>query len=301
MVSKAISALILAGCLLVANANTRVLLQQPSTGMQTTTMQQPGAMQTAAGSQLRVEAPASEEMLSNFDLYLTPSQETMSDSQMLMQTFSNPDQFKNWVNERIQLPDGITVVAAVFSDLMSRGQAQQLAMALNQAFGMQQQQGISAQTGSSGQQQYNPAFTAWTLAIIDQISRRDVQRAGEAMYWALSGAGGQDLASRTLVALDSMQAQIGCTDPLKTAFQFAGQFANMQMTSPQQPMGTPGQQQSSPSTFVTWVSQSPSLMACFQNAYPNFQMLQQQSQQGGMAGGAAGTQQPGATGMAGQG
>ena len=70
-------------------------------------MQQPGAMQTAAGSQLRVEAPASEEMLSNFDLYLTPSQETMSDSQMLMSTFNTPDQFSKFISPTILLISSI--------------------------------------------------------------------------------------------------------------------------------------------------------------------------------------------------
>ena len=187
-----------------------------SSRRKTTTM--PGGMQQTAGSQLRVEAPASEQMLTNFEIYLTPSQETMSDSQTLMQALNNPAQFSSWVNERIQLPDGTNVVAAVFSDLISRGQAMQLTMAINQAYG-QQQQGISAQTGGAGAMQYTPPDTAYALAVIDQISRRDVQRAGEAVYWALSGAGGQELALSTLAALDFMEAQLGCSDPLKSTLQ----------------------------------------------------------------------------------
>jgi len=184
-------------------------------------MQQPG-MQQEIGTQLRVEAPASEQMLSNFDLALTPSQETMSQTDMLMQQLTNPDQFRNWVNERVQRPDGLTAIASVFSNLISRGQSMQLAMALDQAFGQQQQQQqqqqpVAAQTGTS-MQQYNPPFTAYTLAIVDQISRQNIQSAGEAIYWALAGAGGEDLARRTVTALDTLQAQIGCSDPLKVSF-----------------------------------------------------------------------------------
>lgn len=173
-------------------------------------------MQQQIGTELRVEAPATEQMLSNFDLFLTPAQETMSQTDMLMQQLTNPEEFRNWVNERVQRPDGITAIAAVFSNLMSRRQAMQLAMALNEAFS-QQQQPLTAQTGTTGQQ-YNPPFTAYTLAIVDQISRRDDQSAGEAIYWALAGAGGQDLARRTVAALDTLQAQIGCSDPLKVSF-----------------------------------------------------------------------------------
>lgn len=177
-------------------------------------------MQQGLGTQLRVEAPATEQQLSTFDIDLTPSQETMSQSETLSQQLTNPEQFMNWVNERVQRPDGLTAIAAVFSNLISRGQSMQLAMALNQAFGQQQQQEqqqVSAQTGSS-MQQYNPPFTAYTLAVVDQIARNNIQSAGEAIYWALAGAGGEDLARRTLVALDTLQAQIGCSDPLQVSF-----------------------------------------------------------------------------------
>lgn len=253
-------------------------------------MQQPG-MQEGAGTQLRVEEPVSEEVLSNFELFLTPSQEIMGESEMLMQQLTNPEQFREWVNERVQRPDGITALSAAFSNVMSRGEAMQLAMVLNEAFGQQQQQQpLAAQTGVTGTtQQYNPPFTAYTLAIIDLIARRDVENAGQAIYWALSGAGGEDLARSTVATLDTLQAQFGCSEPFRTALQSAGEFANMQMTSPP---GGQQAEQADPSNFITWITQSPPLMACFQEAYPDFQMLMQQAQEGGMAG----TQPTGITG-----
>jgi len=55
----------------------------------------------------------------------------------------------------------------------------------------------------------------------------------------------------------------------------------MQMTSP---TGQQEAQEATPSNFINWISQSPPLMACFQNAYPNYQMLMQQAQEGGMTG-----------------
>lgn len=63
----------------------------------------------------------------------------------------------------------------------------------------------------------------------------------------------------------------------------------MQMTSPP---GGQQAEQADPSNFITWITQSPPLMACFQEAYPDFQMLMQQAQEGGMAG----TQPTGITG-----
>ncbi len=230
--------------------------------------------QSGAAAQLHVEAPLSE--LNNFDLYLTPSQEIMSDAQMLMQQFSN---LGTWVTQRIQSPNGLNMVSSVFSDLISRGQAMNLVMALNSAFG-QQQPGLSAQTGATGTT-YTPALTGYTLAVIDQITRMDLQKAGEAIYWALSGAGGQELARQMVAALDTFQAHIGCSEPAKSSFRFAAEIANMQMSSP---MG--GQNQGTPANFVTWISQSPQLMACFESAYGNYPNLMQQA--GGAAGGAGG-------------
>ena len=58
----------------------------------------------------------------------------------------------------------------------------------------------------------------------------------------------------------------------------------------------PGQQQGTSSNFWSFLSQSPTIMACFENAFPNYQMLMQPGQQG-MAGG-AGAQQQQQPGMA---
>lgn len=54
-------------------------------------------------------------------------------------------------------------------------------------------------------------------ALHPQISRMHVMDAGDAIYWALSGAGGPQLAQATVGQLDAMQADIGCSDPLSSA------------------------------------------------------------------------------------
>jgi len=167
-------------------------------------LQQPG-MEQEIGTELRVEAPATEQMLSNFNLALTSSQETMMQSNIAMQNLSNPRRFWNWVRNYSRLPDGVSGIAAVFSNLISRGQSMQLAMVLNEAFGYQQ---------STSTQECVDPFTAYTLAIVDQISRQNVQSAGEAIYWTLAGAGGEDLARCTVTALVTLQDQIGCSAPL---------------------------------------------------------------------------------------
>ncbi len=243
-------------------------------------MQQPMG---GAGTQLRVEPPMTEEMLANFDLYLTPSPETMQSSQTLLNQLNNPEQFKQWVDTNLNTPDGINVVAAVFSDLIAKNQAMRLAMALNQAYGQQQQQtGISAQTGASAPS-WQP-WTAYNLAIVDQITRGDVQRAGEAMYWGLS-TGSADQARSVIAGLDSLQARLGCTDPLKSAFMFATQFAQMQMNNP---TGT-----NPTRSFFVWINQSKPLMACFESSSPQFASMMQQAQGGTTTGTQTG-------GMAGQ-
>lgn len=59
-----------------------------------------GAGATASvGREVRIEAPATEGMLSNFDIFLTPTQEVMSESQMLQQQFSAP-QFCKEINSQ---------------------------------------------------------------------------------------------------------------------------------------------------------------------------------------------------------
>lgn len=89
---------------------------------------------------------------------------------------------------------------------------------------------------------------------------------------------------------------------LQSALRSAGEVANMEMQGQQGMQGQEGMQgqqgmQASPSNFVTYINQSPPLWACFQNAFPDAQMLMQQGQQGGMTGG----QTTGTTGdMAGQ-
>lgn len=43
------------------------------------------------------------------------------------------------------------------------------------------------------------------------------ERAGEGIYWGLSGLGGQQMAQQVVTHLNTMQAQIGCSDPLRAA------------------------------------------------------------------------------------
>jgi hypothetical protein len=246
---------------------------------------------TALGREIRVEAPASESMLSNFDIALTPSTEVMQASQQLMSVLSDPQAFSQWATQTLRQPDGVTALAAVFSDLISRGQAQQLATAINtafatptasQTFGSQAQ--LSVGGAPAGEAAFLP-FTAYSLAIVDQMTRGNVQQAGESIWWAMSGAGGQQLADATASQLVALQARIGCSDPLRAAFRFAGQTATQQMSGATTG-GMAGASNASPQTFVTNFNNVPSLWACFQDAYSQAQQLMTQ---GGAAGGA---QQP---------
>lgn len=79
------------------------------------------------------------------------------------------------VNQIVSRPNGVTMLAAAFSDLIAAGMSQQLANAIGQGFGQAAAPGaagaapVSAQAGGSAMNQVNTAFA---LAVIDQVSRR---------------------------------------------------------------------------------------------------------------------------------
>ena len=60
-------------------------------------------------------------------------------------------------------------------------------------------------------------LTPYLYYLFLQISRMDTAKAGPAIYWGLSGAGGPQLAQQVVTHLDTLQAHIGCSDPLRTA------------------------------------------------------------------------------------
>lgn len=239
---------------------------------------------TNLGREIRFGAPATEAELSNFDLELTPTAEVMQAAQQLTSVLSDPASFAQWTAQVLRQPNGEAALGAVYSDIMARGQSQQLATAINDAFSTPTvSQTFGAQVnlpvgGAPTAEDLTLPYTAYAMAIVDQMTRGNLMQAGEATYWGMSGAGGQGLAEQVMGQLLALQVRLGCSDPLRATLRFAGQFASQQMTA-----GGAAVANASPSTLVANLQRVPSLWACFQDAYPNWQQLMTQ---GGMAGGA---------------
>ena len=251
--------------------------------------------------QVRVEAPQPESVLVDFEDVLTPSTEAMDAASALIGQLNNPQQLSSWVTQNLNQPDGFAFVAATFADLISRGQTMQLAMALS-TLNPQQQGGVQGTT-TPGTTTIQP-YQAYAAALTDQMSRGNTVLAGEALYWALSGAGGSALAQAVSGQMDALQLYFGCSDPVRATLREAGMFASKQPQAQQgggvatTPMpttttmptagGAGGAQPSggaSVGTMVAWLNANPSLKACFSEAYPNAQSLLSSGGGGGSGGG----------------
>lgn len=97
----------------------------------------------------------------------------MQESNVLLGQLSNPTQFATSVQQTLSGPNGLALTAAAFSDIIARGQSQQLAQAINQGFGQPSSAPIAAQTGAAataGAPTPNPQVaTAYGLAVLDQV------------------------------------------------------------------------------------------------------------------------------------
>ena len=146
----------------------------------------------------------------------TPAPEIMDLSTNLQGLLSTPDQLSGRLTTDLMSPNGLAVVSAAFSDLISKGQSQSLVNALRQLPAMQAG-GVSAQIGGAPvlADLNTQVATAFSLAVIDQVARGDLQNAGEAIWWGLSG--GQQVAASLVQQLDALQARIGCSSPLRDA------------------------------------------------------------------------------------
>lgn len=113
--------------------------------------------------------------------------------------------------------NGLNMLAAAFSDIIARGQSQQLVSAINQAFAAQAAP-VAAQAAGGPQQMADQVRTAYVLAVIDQMSRRrEFPDVGAAIWWAMSGAGGNDLVRAMVNELAIFAARTGCSSPLRDA------------------------------------------------------------------------------------